>query len=146
MAAGDTNQADWEKYRVSIRDLIVTEGKTLEDVLSYLGIRGFKPTYGLPLFVCRVPNRVARKSQLRTQLRKWSISKNIPGKGWQAIEHVRLKRRRLGKESAVFRHGRRLQERDVNKKVHRHVKVSYEYTMDSCMPRLSRSCGCIAKS
>ncbi|KAK4452577.1 ankyrin repeat-containing domain protein [Podospora aff. communis PSN243] len=94
----------WDVHREEIQKLYEVEGKTLKEIMAIFERRNF----------------IRKEKTWQAQMAKWGFKKNVMGRGtWATIADNMAKRRMDGKESEVYRDGKPISAKRIQKETRR---------------------------
>ncbi|KAH6684856.1 hypothetical protein F5X68DRAFT_241849 [Plectosphaerella plurivora] len=99
---------EWARHKEYISDMYISRNASLKEVLDYLHQSGLNST----------------QHQLRQQLKKWGLKKNMEADEWGRIAHLVAKRSLNGKITSIIRNGRYYGPSKIAKEIGRHCTVS----------------------
>lgn len=125
---------DWAKHEGEIRDLFVSKGKTLNEVMAHMKKEhNFQATYINPHFMLNywIIKLMTQKFSARQYKSRFPKLKNVKAEEWIWIAQEMQHRAALGKESEPYLHDKLLPLDRVVREIARHKNKAPAKTRES---------------
>ncbi len=140
MPTGSKNmEAAWQSHEGTIRDLYFAKNMTLVEVMAHMKQNyGFDARFGShDLPPCLGLTSFNSKGQYESRFRKWNLRKHLKGSEWKYVSRRVQKRKKEGKESAVYFNRVAIAAEKVRKETSRHDVPTYRSGISNRPPEIS---------
>jgi hypothetical protein len=134
MAQNDQATLDWAKHEGEIRDLFVSQEKTLNEVMEHMSEKhNFEARYIDPhsTLSCWIIKLTTQKSSARQYKSRFPKLKNVKAEEWIWIGQEMQHRAALGKESQPCLHNKPLPPNRVDREIARHKNKAPAVTLSN---------------